>query len=208
MKLYNSAYCPEEIADKSAVDYLLLFKHLGRAGWSCADLNNLIIQASIRYGFCLCYYFDDTELPHEICRSHVEQDHRFGECDKAKRFFDLERFREHLSDFQRMNTNEWFLAGLLEDAYMERELLPQERALSPSDYDSSQRSTQKLGLDKIIAGRVSSVQTSSTGDACVQCREEYSKCDGLEPCGRCIWHQRAEACAFRGPTQDAVSSKE
>jgi hypothetical protein len=204
----SCAYCPHETSDTYEAEHHLISRHLERESWSCAGLDSYSFDPSDTVVPWACCVVDALEPPEESLKTHLEQKHRFGECDKAKRFFDDDRFNEHLSAFHGMHKPTWLFVCWSESPFLEREYSPRLRAVAPSDYYSSQGSKHILGLGKVIADGTSSVRISSTGDACVQCHEEQSQCDGLGPCGRCIWHQREEACAFREPTQHASPSKE
>ncbi|KAK8190353.1 fungal-specific transcription factor domain-containing protein [Phyllosticta capitalensis] len=47
----------------------------------------------------------------------------------------------------------------------------------------------------------------TTTNACVECRRRKIRCDGVQPCGQCLWYQHPEACSYAKPAQRVVPSR-
>jgi hypothetical protein len=64
-----------------------------------------------------------TEQDWEVRIGHLQEMHKFGECNHAKKFFRADHFRQHLKHSHAGTSGEW--TNMLEDACMKDEPFPE-----------------------------------------------------------------------------------
>jgi len=64
----------------------------------------------------------------EARAEHLNHVHKFGECNKAKKFFRADHFRQHLKHSHAGTSGKW--TNMLENACMKDEPLPEKRVTS------------------------------------------------------------------------------
>lgn len=90
-------------------------------------------------GTDLCGYCGE-EFPNppqwDIRAEHLNQVHKSGECNQAKKFFRADHFRQHLKHSHQGTSGKW--TNQLEIACMKDEPLPEKRAvIGPSDLSTA-----------------------------------------------------------------------
>ena len=143
-KQYICAYCPNHFRTKNEVERHQNSLHLRRHSWSCAALDGpgagLHLSITHAGGADTCGYcgkkFAENPPQWEERAKHMIQVHRFGECDKAKKLFRADHFRQHLKHIHAGVSGEW--TNLLENSCMKDEPLPEKR-VAASNQESAQR---------------------------------------------------------------------
>ncbi|KAH7374145.1 hypothetical protein BKA64DRAFT_260037 [Cadophora sp. MPI-SDFR-AT-0126] len=139
-KQYKCAYCPYRFRNKNEAERHQNSFHLHRQSWSCAALagyesafHRSTTDSNIADTCCYCG--EDfprtgtgpegpgvTDQDWDIRVHHLQEVHKFGECDHAKKFYRADHFRQHLKHNHAGTTGKW--TNMLENACMRDELLP------------------------------------------------------------------------------------
>lgn len=64
-----------------------------------------------------------TEQDWEVRIGHLQEEHKFGECNQAKKFFRADHFRQHLKHSHAGTSGKW--TNMLENSCMKDEPLPE-----------------------------------------------------------------------------------
>lgn len=128
-KQYTCAYCSNRFKNKNEAERHQNSLHLRRHSWSCAALPNVeaAFHTSIANGGAtdVCGYCGQ-DFPNpaqwDVRREHINQTHKFGECNQAKKFYRADHFRQHLKHSHGGASGKW--TNMLETACMREEPLP------------------------------------------------------------------------------------
>ena len=146
-KQYECAYCKNRFKNKNEAERHQNSLHLRRHSWSCASLSGnyeAVFHVSTTRadsdtcGFCGEDFIrtgisspsqSNTPVPipsekdWEIRIMHLQEMHKFGECNHAKKFFRADHFRQHLKHSHAGTSGKW--TNMLENACMKEEPLPE-----------------------------------------------------------------------------------
>lgn len=147
-KQYECAYCRNRFKNKNEAERHQNSLHLRRHSWSCAALSGYAAvfhpSPSRPSDADTCGYCGEefprsgmsSPSPHgsqpvavatdqdwEIRISHLQEMHKFGECNHAKKFFRADHFRQHLKHSHAGTSGKW--TNMLENACMKDEPLPE-----------------------------------------------------------------------------------
>ncbi|KAK3624963.1 hypothetical protein LTR56_020694 [Elasticomyces elasticus] len=123
-KRYTCAYCPNRFKNENDAERHQNSLHLRKHSWSCAALSGpeaAFHQTSV-HGADVCGYCGDgfSNPPQwDIRAEHLNHVHSFGECNRAKKFFRADHFRQHLKHSHAGTSGKW--TNLLEAACMKDE---------------------------------------------------------------------------------------
>ncbi|KAF8422098.1 hypothetical protein EV426DRAFT_186105 [Tirmania nivea] len=125
-KQYTCNFCRNRFKNKNEAERHQNSLHLRKHSWSCAALSGAeaaFHPSSQRPGaFDVCGYCG-KEFPApanwELRREHLTAEHKFGECNQAKKFFRADHFRQHLKHSHSGTTGKW--TNVLENACMRDE---------------------------------------------------------------------------------------
>ncbi|KAK4899059.1 hypothetical protein LTR49_027699 [Elasticomyces elasticus] len=132
-KQYTCAYCPNRFKNKNEAERHQNSLHLRKHSWSCTALSGpeaAFHQISV-HGADVCGYCGDefSNPPQwDIRAEHLNHVHKFGECNRAKKFFRADHFCQHLKHSHAGISGKW--TNLLEAACMKDEPLPEKRVTS------------------------------------------------------------------------------
>ena len=129
-KQYECHYCHNRFKNKNEAERHQNSLHLRRHSWSCAALAGVeaafhpsTSKASVAD---VCGYCGD-EFPNppnwDIRFDHLTTVHKYGECNKAKKFFRADHFRQHLKHSHAGTSGKW--TNMLENACMKDEPAPE-----------------------------------------------------------------------------------
>lgn len=136
-KQYECQYCRNRFKNKNEAERHQNSLHLRRHSWSCAALDGYAaafhaspsaLNSSDACGYC------GTEFPRsgggvatdkdwDIRIEHLQNIHKFGECNHAKKFFRADHFRQHLKHSHAGTSGKW--TNMLENACMKDEPVPE-----------------------------------------------------------------------------------
>ncbi|KAH8821216.1 hypothetical protein F5884DRAFT_745545 [Xylogone sp. PMI_703] len=147
-KQYECAYCRNRFKNKNEAERHQNSLHLRRHSWSCAALTGFeaaFHPSSARPNEAdTCGYCGEdfprsgisspmssadapsavaTERDWEVRIQHLQEMHKFGECNHAKKFFRADHFRQHLKHSHAGTSGKW--TNMLENACMKDEPLPE-----------------------------------------------------------------------------------
>jgi hypothetical protein len=145
-KQYECAYCKNRFKNKNEAERHQNSLHLRRHSWSCAALAGYEAVFHIstnRPDADTCGYCGEdfprsgkalsspngpttshaTEQDWDIRVNHLQEMHKFGECNHAKKFFRADHFRQHLKHSHAGTSGKW--TNMLENACMKDEPLPE-----------------------------------------------------------------------------------
>lgn len=148
-KQYECAYCRNRFKNKNEAERHQNSLHLRRHSWSCAALSGYAAafhnspnrpNEADTCGYC----GDDfprsgitspslsgptmavaTDQDWDVRIGHLQEMHKFGECNHAKKFFRADHFRQHLKHSHAGTSGKW--TNMLENACMKDEPLPEPR---------------------------------------------------------------------------------
>ncbi|KAF2184239.1 hypothetical protein K469DRAFT_580293, partial [Zopfia rhizophila CBS 207.26] len=73
-------------------------QHLRQYSWSCGTLNGVKAVFQPSDNLSICYFCGKQFPPHYDSQSkHLETEHKFSECNKKKKFFRADNFRQHIA---------------------------------------------------------------------------------------------------------------
>ncbi|TAQ83602.1 hypothetical protein B7494_g8079 [Chlorociboria aeruginascens] len=146
-KQYECAYCRNRFKNKNEAERHQNSLHLRRHSWSCAALSgySAAFHASSNRpneadtcGYCGEDFPRSgisspspngpqiaivTDRDWDIRIVHLQEMHKFGECNHAKKFFRADHFRQHLKHSHAGTSGKW--TNMLENACMKDEPLPE-----------------------------------------------------------------------------------
>jgi len=146
-KQYECAYCRNRFKNKNEAERHQNSLHLRRLSWSCAALSGYAAafhnspnrpNEADTCGYCGEYFPRSgisspsisgpliaitTEQDWEIRIGHLQEMHKFGECNHEKKFFRADHFRQHLKHSHAGTSGKW--ANMLENACIKDEPLPE-----------------------------------------------------------------------------------
>ncbi|PBP15467.1 hypothetical protein BUE80_DR013780 [Diplocarpon rosae] len=146
-KQYECAYCRNRFKNKNEAERHQNSLHLRRHSWSCAALSGYAAafhnSATRPNEADTCGYCGDdfprsgfssmfmsgprvavaTDQDWELRILHLQDMHKFGECNHAKKFFRADHFRQHLKHSHAGTSGKW--TNMLENACMKDEPLPE-----------------------------------------------------------------------------------
>jgi len=146
-KQYECAYCRNRFKNKNEAERHQNSLHLRRHSWSCAALSGYAAafhpSPSHASNSDTCGYCGEefprsgtsspspngppiavaTEQDWDIRIVHLQEMHKFGECNHAKKFFRADHFRQHLKHSHAGTSGKW--TNMLENACMKDEPLPE-----------------------------------------------------------------------------------
>ena len=128
-KQYQCAYCPNRFKNKNEAERHQNSLHLRKHSWSCAALGGVpaaFHPSHIHPTSCdVCGYCGE-EFPNppnwDVRAEHLCQQHKFGECNQAKKFFRADHFRQHLKHSHAGTSGKW--TNMLENACQKEEAAP------------------------------------------------------------------------------------
>jgi hypothetical protein len=129
-KQYTCAYCPNRFKNKNEAERHQNSLHLRKHSWSCAALSGpeaAFHQTNVN-GADICGYCGEefSNPPQwDIRAEHLNQVHKFGECNQAKKFYRADHFRQHLKHSHAGTSGKW--TNLLEAACIKDEPPPEKR---------------------------------------------------------------------------------
>lgn len=129
-KQYTCAYCPNRFKNKNEAERHQNSLHLRHHSWACAALTS--IESTFHQtqtnggltdtcGFCGDEFVNPPQWDKR--RDHVSIQHKFGECNQAKKFFRADHFRQHLKHSHAGTSGKW--TNMLENACVKDEPQPQ-----------------------------------------------------------------------------------
>jgi len=146
-KQYECAYCRNRFKNKNEAERHQNSLHLRRHSWSCAALSGYSAafhnsptrpNEADSCGYCGEDFLRSgmsspspsghqiaiaTEQDWEARIIHLQEMHKFGECNHAKKFFRADHFRQHLKHSHAGTSGKW--TNMLENACMKDEPLPE-----------------------------------------------------------------------------------
>ncbi|RDL37791.1 uncharacterized protein BP5553_05224 [Venustampulla echinocandica] len=145
-KQYQCAYCHNRFKNKNEAERHQNSLHLRRHSWSCAALSGypaaFHASSSRPNEADTCGYCGEdfprsgisspsagpqvaiaTERDWNARIAHLQEMHKFGECNHAKKFFRADHFRQHLKHSHAGTSGKW--TNMLENACMKDEPLPE-----------------------------------------------------------------------------------
>lgn len=146
-KQYECAYCRNRFKNKNEAERHQNSLHLRRHSWSCAALSGYAAafhtsptrpNEADSCGYCGEDFPRSgissptasghqiavaTEQDWEVRIMHLQEMHKFGECNHAKKFFRADHFRQHLKHSHAGTSGKW--TNMLENACMKDEPLPE-----------------------------------------------------------------------------------
>ncbi|KAH8685548.1 hypothetical protein BGZ60DRAFT_522839 [Tricladium varicosporioides] len=145
-KQYQCAYCHNRFKNKNEAERHQNSLHLRRHSWSCAALSGYpaaFHPSSTRpneadtCGYCGedfprsgisspsagPHVYVATERDWDQRIAHLQEMHKFGECNHAKKFFRADHFRQHLKHSHAGTSGKW--TNMLENSCMKDEPLPE-----------------------------------------------------------------------------------
>lgn len=145
-KQYECAYCRNRFKNKNEAERHQNSLHLRRHSWSCAALSGYSAafhtspnrpNEADTCGYCgEDFPRSGISSPHsgpqmaiatdqdwDIRIAHLQEMHKFGECNHAKKFFRADHFRQHLKHSHAGTSGKW--TNMLENACMKDEPLPE-----------------------------------------------------------------------------------
>lgn len=144
-KIFSCAYCPHRFKNKNECERHQNSLHLRRHSWSCAKL---ISPGDAFYrrsdGLSICGYCGAEFQGHhtnETMKDHLDHVHRFCGCNKAKKFFRADHFRQHLKHSHSATVGKW--ADTLESVCIEDEPPPQQRSVATAEFTTPGSSFSK-----------------------------------------------------------------
>jgi hypothetical protein len=129
-KQYMCSYCKNRFKNKNEAERHQNSLHLRKHSWSCAVLSGIeaAFHASSSTGADVCGYCGE-EFPNppqwDIRAEHLNNIHKFGECNQAKKFYRADHFRQHLKHSHQGESGKW--TNMLENACMKDEPPPEKR---------------------------------------------------------------------------------
>lgn len=124
-KQYTCDYCSNRFKNKNEAERHKNSLHLRRHSWSCAALSReeaSFYPSTQRPDFDFCGYCGKEFLRdanRELRAEHVRTEHKFGECNQAKKFYRADHFRQHLKHSHSGTAGKW--TNFLENACMRDE---------------------------------------------------------------------------------------
>lgn len=150
------AYCSNRFKNKNEAERHQNSLHLRKFSWSCAALNG--VAAAFHPSQIhpttsdICGYCGDA-FPNpanwEVRAEHLCQQHKFGECNQAKKFYRADHFRQHLKHSHAGTSGKW--TNMLETSCQQDEKTP--AVLAP----------RHLGLSGSMAGSSGQSMAPSVG---------------------------------------------
>ncbi|KAI9886765.1 MAG: hypothetical protein M1823_001408 [Watsoniomyces obsoletus] len=130
-KQYSCQYCNNRFKNKNEMERHQNSLHLRRHSWSCAalrDIKDAFHSSPYKAGTVdVCGYcgaeFSATPADWDARVEHLNNVHKFGECNQAKKFFRADHFRQHLKHSHAGTSGKW--TNMLENACMKDEPPPQ-----------------------------------------------------------------------------------
>ncbi|CAG8952251.1 hypothetical protein HYFRA_00000991 [Hymenoscyphus fraxineus] len=146
-KQYQCAYCNNRFKNKNEAERHQNSLHLRRHSWSCAALSGYSAafhESSNRPNEAdSCGYCGEdfprsgisspsasrpqmhiaTDRDWDVRIQHLQEMHKFGECNHAKKFFRADHFRQHLKHSHAGTSGKW--TNMLENSCMKDEPLPE-----------------------------------------------------------------------------------
>ncbi|KAL3427693.1 hypothetical protein PVAG01_01202 [Phlyctema vagabunda] len=144
-KQYECAYCHNRFKNKNEAERHQNSLHLRKHSWSCAALSGYeaaFHPSPMRPNEAdTCGYCGEdfprsgisspstpqigvaTNQDWEIRIGHLQEEHKFGECNQAKKFFRADHFRQHLKHSHAGTSGKW--TNMLENSCMKDEPLPE-----------------------------------------------------------------------------------
>lgn len=140
-KQYECAYCRNRFKNKNEAERHQNSLHLRRHSWCCAALSGFAAafhnspnrpNEADTCGYCGEDFSRSgissgsavaTDQDWEIRIGHLQEMHKFGECNHAKKFFRADHFRQHLKHSHAGTSGKW--TNMLENACMKDEPLPE-----------------------------------------------------------------------------------
>ncbi|KAE9367351.1 hypothetical protein N431DRAFT_349177, partial [Stipitochalara longipes BDJ] len=134
-KQYRCAYCKKPFQNKNEAERHQNVVHLHRYSWSCATLagyanafHNSLTKPNEAdtCGYCGEDFprsgsglggSTTTDQDWEVRIGHLQEIHKFGECNHAKKFFRVDHFRQHLKHSHAATNGKW--TSMLENACMQ-----------------------------------------------------------------------------------------
>lgn len=151
-KQYTCAYCPNRFKNKNEAERHQNSLHLRKHSWSCAALSSIetvFHPSATTHGATDMCGFCGAEFPNSPPdwaqrREHACQEHKFGECNQAKKFFRADHFRQHLKHSHGGLSGKW--TNVLEALCIRDEPLPQTMAERASQMANSAAVVPAEGL--------------------------------------------------------------
>lgn len=174
-KQYTCQYCNNRFKNKNEAERHQNSLHLRRHSWSCAAL------VDYKAAFHASPYKSSTtgQPSADVCGycgeqfalpadwnarfEHLTNVHKFGECNKAKKFFRADHFRQHLKHSHAGTSGKW--TNMLENACMKDEpQLMEVAALAQAQAQQAQAQSRSSSLSGPEGG-------GGGGSSCVGVRE-------------------------------------
>ncbi|KAI9734727.1 MAG: hypothetical protein M1818_006714 [Claussenomyces sp. TS43310] len=144
-KQYECAYCKNRFKNKNEAERHQNSLHLRRHSWSCASLTGPAAAFHVSptrpndadtCGYCGEEFLRTgpaqslmspgvriaTDRDWSFRMQHLQDVHKFGECNHAKKFFRADHFRQHLKHSHAGTSGKW--TNMLENACMKDEPMP------------------------------------------------------------------------------------
>ncbi len=155
-KQYTCQYCNNRFKNKNEAERHQNSLHLRRHSWSCAAL------VDYKAAFHASPYKSSTtgQPSADVCGycgeqfalpadwnarfEHLTNVHKFGECNKAKKFFRADHFRQHLKHSHAGTSGKW--TNMLETACMKDEPPPERTGSGLTDSGGGGGSSLGAGL--------------------------------------------------------------
>ena len=127
-KQYTCQYCPNRFKNKNEAERHQNSLHLRQHSWSCAGLSGIENtfhtndnNATDACGFCGQDFPNPPQW--DVRRDHLNVIHKYGDCNRSKKFYRADHFRQHLKHSHGGTSGKW--TNVLEQACMRDEPPPQ-----------------------------------------------------------------------------------
>ena len=126
-KQYSCQYCNNRFKNKNEAERHQNSLHLRKHSWSCAALAGnfraAFHESPLRPSLADTCGFCGKEFPVPVQWNarveHLTTEHKFGECNQAKKFYRADHFRQHLKHSHSGASGKW--TNVLENACMRDE---------------------------------------------------------------------------------------
>lgn len=165
-KQYICEYCPNRFKNKNEAERHKYSLHLRLHSWCCSALTNFEKAFNMNEDktFDVCGYCGDeySNNPVDLVerQRHLEQIHKYQECNQSKKFFRADHFRQHLKHSHAGTSGKW--TNLLENICMKDEPQPEILLKRLSSITNSSILEEDLSSGNNVGYRSNSLSSTSS----------------------------------------------